>query len=108
MADYTRTGLNISCNRNPNLYGGKQETGERLQLSVKHGGGSARVWGCGDLVETDEIMNAEKCIQILIKHVILSEKLPRTLTSTLLKQCGIILAENGTEGDYCCELELYQ
>lgn len=75
MADYTRTGLNISCNKNLNLYGGKRETGERLQLSVKHGGGSATVWDSGDLVETDEIMNAEKCIQILIKHVILSEKL---------------------------------
>ena len=53
---------------------------ECLQLSVKHCGGSALVWGCisasgvANIVRIDGIMNAEKYRQVLIHHAIPSGK----------------------------------
>ena len=54
--------------------------GVSLELTVKHGGGSIKVWRCltangaDDLFRIDGIMNAEKYKQILIPHTNLSGK----------------------------------
>ena len=55
---------------------GEQYNNECLQTTLKHGGGSLRVWNCisvngiEDLVGTSGVHNAEKYKEILIHHTV--------------------------------------